>query len=156
MFWITVQMLKSGSPGTRKKAARTLWHDPNPRALKALTGAALSDPDAEVRQVATSALGRLQIPERLDPLLQALQDREPDVVRSAVFGLRNAHDERVLPRLIPLLRHQNFNVRTTTAQTIDTIRWAPSDREQRVWFCVAKGWFDRAAAAGPEAMTPLK
>src|SRR5262245_46484131 len=156
MFWITVQRLKSGAAGTRKKAAQELWREANPRALKALSDAALTDPDAEVRQVAASALGRLRVPERLDPLLQALQDKEPDVVRSAVLGLRGANDDRIIHKLIPLLRHQDYNVRTSAAQAIDTMRWAPPDREQRVWFCVAKGWFERAAQAGSEAMTALK
>jgi HEAT repeat protein len=156
MFWLTMQQLKSGSAKTRKKAAQELWREANPRALSILADAALSDPDAEVRQVATSALGRLKAPERFEPLFKALQDHEPDVVRSAVHGLRGASDERVVHKLVPLLRHHDFNVRTSAAQTIDTIRWAPSDREQRVWFCVAKGWFERAVASGPDALPALK
>jgi HEAT repeat protein len=156
MFWLTTRQLRSGTLKARKKAAKQLWHEANPRALSALAEAALSDPDAEVRQVATSALGRIRSPEKVEPLMKILKDQEPDVVRSAVLGLRNANDERVIHHLVPLLRHQDFNVRTSTAQAIDTIRWVPSDREQRVWFCVAKGWYDRAAASGAEALPALK
>ena len=156
MFWLTMRKLRSGTAGARKKAAQELWREANPRALSVLTDAALTDPDADVRQVATSALGRLRVPERFEPLMKALQDREPDVVRSAVLGLRNANDERVIHRLLPLLRHRDFSVRTSTAQTIDTFRWAPPDRELRVWFCVAKGWFERAADSGAEAIPALK
>src|SRR5688572_21837304 len=156
MFWLTMRQLKSGTVKARKEAARKLWHEANPRSLNGLADAAQTDPDPEVRQVATSALGRIRSPEKVEPLMKVLQDREPDVVRSAVFGLRNASDERVIDQLVPLLRHQDFGVRTSTAQTIDTIRWAPKDREQRVWFCVAKGWYDRAAASGAEALTALK
>jgi HEAT repeat protein len=47
-------------------------------------------------------------------------------------------------------------VRTSAGQTIDTFRWAPSNREQRVWFGVAKGWFNRAAESGAEAIPALK
>jgi HEAT repeat protein len=47
-------------------------------------------------------------------------------------------------------------VRTGAGQAIDTFRWAPPNREQRVWFCVSKGWFGRAADAGAEAIPALK
>ncbi len=151
-----MRQLKSGTPVSRKKAAQELWREPNPRALSGLTDAALTDPDPNVRQVATSAIGRLRIPERLDPLMKALQDQQPDVVRSALLALRAVNDERVLQKLVSLLRHNDFAVRTGAAQTIDTMRWAPPDREQRVWFCVAKGWYDRAANLGAEAMPALK
>src|SRR5206468_9876146 len=102
MLWLSMQKLKSGSARARKKAAQELWREANPRALSGLVDAALSDPDTDVRQVATSALGRLRIPERLEPLMKALQDREPDVVNSAVVGLRGVNDERVIHRLLPL------------------------------------------------------
>src|SRR5215813_7800449 len=115
MFWLTMRKLRSGSAGARKKAAQELWREADPRALEGLTHAALSDPDADVRQVATSAIGRLRVPERLDPLLQALKDREPEVVRSAVLALRGANDDRIIHRLVPLLRHLDFRVRTSAA-----------------------------------------
>ena len=156
MFWLTLRNLKSGTLNSRKKAARELWREADSRALNGLAAAALTDPDAEVRQIATSALGRLQVPERIDPLMKVLKDREPEVIRSAVLGLRRVNDERVIGWLVPLLRHQDFNVRTAAAQTIDTIRWVPTDREQRIWFCVAKGWFERAADLGAEAIPALE
>src|SRR3954454_17724758 len=43
MLWLTTQRLKSGSPDTRKKAAKDLWREPNSRALAPLTEAALTD-----------------------------------------------------------------------------------------------------------------
>ncbi len=156
MLWLTLRQLKSGTAGTRKKAARELWRDPNPRALNALADALLTDADAGVRQIAASALGRMQDPGRYEPLIRALQDKDPDVIRSATLGLRRATEERVILGLVPLLRHPNFNVRTSAAQAIDTIRWAPKEREERLWFMVAKGWFERAAAAGAEAIPALQ
>jgi HEAT repeat protein len=85
MLWLSMRKLKSGSAKARKNAAQELWREANPRALSGLADAALNDPDADVRQVATSALGRLRDPERLDPLMKALQDRDSDVVRSACW-----------------------------------------------------------------------
>src|SRR5262249_29317396 len=95
-------------------------------------------------------------PARYEPLLKALRDRDTEVLRSAMLGLRRASDERVIPALVPLLRHEDFNVRTTAAQTIDTIPWVPKEREERIWFYVAKGWFSRAVASGVDAMAALQ
>ena len=156
MFWVTLRQLRIGTAGTRKKAAQELYRDPNPRALRALAAATLTDPDAEVRRLAAAALGRLGAPGRYEPLFQALQDREPEVIKSAMSGLRRATDERVTRELVPLLRHQNFSVRTSAAQTIDTIRWVPRDGEERLWFQIAKGWYGRAAASGAEALPALQ
>jgi HEAT repeat protein len=121
-----------------------------------LADAALSDPDAGVRQIAASALGRVQSPDRVEPLLKILRDKDPEVIRSAALGLRRVNDERVLKAMIPLLKHHDFTVRTIAAQTIDTLRWAPHDRDQRIWFSVAKGWYERTAALGAEAIPALQ
>src|SRR5215472_9729981 len=108
MLWLTMRQLKSGSAKARMKAARQLWHEPNADAVPGLSEALLSDPDAEVRHVVASALGRIQSPSRVEPLLKALQDKDPTVVKSAMLGLRRVNDDRVVERLIPLLKHQDF------------------------------------------------
>jgi HEAT repeat protein len=156
MFWLTTRQLKSGSLNSRKKAARELWREPNPRALDALATSVLNDPDVEVRQLAASALGRLSTPGRIDPLLKALNDGDCAVIKSALLSLRRAKDDRIISSLVPLLQHPDFGVRTHAAQTIDTIRWVPADRSQRIWFSVAKGWYERAATSGTEAIPALK
>jgi HEAT repeat protein len=156
MFWLTTRQLKSGSPNARKKAAKELWREANPRSLDVLATAVLSDPDMEVRQIAASALGRLPVPGRVEPLMKALHDKESEVIKSALLALRRAADERVIHEMVPLLQHQDFAVRTSAAQAIDTIRWAPTDRSHRIWFSVAKGWYERAATSGIDAMPALK
>src|SRR5215475_2075975 len=110
MLWLTMRKLRSGTAGARKKAAQDLWREADPRALDGLAEAALTDSDADVRQVAASALGRLRVVERIEPLMKALHDHEPEVVRSAVLGLRGANDDRIIHELVPLLRHQDFRV----------------------------------------------
>lgn len=156
MLWLTTHQLKNGSAKARIKAVKELWREPNPRAVGVLASAVVSDPDAEVRQIAASALGRVQSADRIEPLLKALLDREAEVIRSAVLGLRRVNDERVLDALIPLLKHSDFSVRTSAAQAIDTLRWAPQDKNQRIWFCVAKGWYERTAALGADAVPALQ
>jgi len=157
MLWLTARTLTNGTAKARKRAARELWREPNSRAVTVLAKAVLSDPDAEVRQIAASALGRVQAPSRIEPLLKAMDDKDPEVIRSAILGLRRVNDETVIRQFVRLLRHQDFGVRTSAAQAIDTIRWAPRDREERIWFSVAKGWYERSAAAsGAEALPALK
>jgi HEAT repeat protein len=156
MLWLTMRLLKSGNAKGRMKAAKQLWREPNPDAVPGLAEALLSDPDADVRQVVASALGRIEAPSRTEPLLKALQDKDPSVIRSAMLGLRRVNDDRVIARLIPLLRHQDFVVRASAAEVIDTVRWVPPDKEQRIWFCIAKGWYERAATLGVEAVPALR
>ena len=156
MLWLTIRQLKSGTAGARRKAARELWREPSPRGLNALAEAVLADEDSEVRQIAASALGRSLDPRRFDPLVKAVRAKHPDVIRSAMLGLRRSTDERVIPALVPLLGHRDFSVRAGAGQTIDTIPWIPKERNERVAFYVAKGWFERAAAAGPDAIPALQ
>jgi HEAT repeat protein len=138
------------------KAAKQLWREPNADAVAGLAAALLTDPDADIRQVVASALGRIQASSRVEPLLKALHDRDPSVIRSALLGLRRVNDDRVIDRLVPLLKHLDFSVRTSAAEAIDTVRWVPPNKEQRIWFSVAKGWYERAASLGVEAVPPLR
>jgi HEAT repeat protein len=156
MFWLTARQLKSGGAKARMKAAKELWREANPRALDVLAEAVVNDPDPEIRQVAASALGRLQVPGRIEPLLKALKDPDSEVLRSALLALRRVPDEGVVHHMVPLLQNRDFGVRSAAAQAIDTLRWAPSDREQRIWFSVAKGWYERAASQGSEALPALR
>jgi len=156
MLWLTLRQLRNGTLAARKKAAKELWRAADPCALEALEWALLNDPDKEVRQIAASALGRINDSRRVDPLLKVLQDKDSDVVCSAILALRRSTEERVIQKMISLLRHEDFGVRASAAQMIDTIRWVPGDRQQRIWFQVAKGWYDRAATSGAEALDALQ
>src|SRR5215831_4471767 len=100
MFWLTMRQLKSGPLKVRMKAAKDLWREPNPRALSGLAEALLSDPDAEIRQVAASAIGRLQVPERIEPLMKALADDDPEVIRSALLALRRVTNDKLINHLV--------------------------------------------------------
>ncbi len=156
MYWLTIRRLKGGSAEGRKKAAHELWREPTPSALKALSEVMLTDADAGVRKMAAAALGRVPDDGRYEPLIRALRDSDPEVIKSAMVGLRRGTDERVIRSLVPMLRHRDFTVRITAAQTIDTIRWTPANKDERVWFQVAKGWYSRAAAAGADAISALQ
>jgi HEAT repeat protein len=57
---------------------------------------------------------------------------------------------------VPLLEHRDFTVRVSAGQTIDTIPWVPKERNERLAFYIAKGWFERAATAGVDAIPLLQ
>src|SRR5208283_3864294 len=110
MLWLIQRQLKSKKTASRLKAIERLCDAPQPRALGALRDA-LNDEDAEVRRLAATALGKLEVEERLEPLLTAVGDRDADVQKAAMLALKRITDERVSAALVPLLRHANAGVR---------------------------------------------
>jgi len=101
MLWLIQRQLKSKNTASRRKALEGLCEAPQPRALGALSQA-LNDEDAEVRRLAATALGKLEIEERIEPLLTAARDRDADVQKAAIIGLKRTSDERVSAALVPL------------------------------------------------------
>ena len=75
MLWLIQRQLKSKNTASRRKAVERLCDAPHPRALGALRGA-LTDEDAEVRRLAATALGKLEIEERIEPLLKTLAPKD--------------------------------------------------------------------------------
>jgi HEAT repeat protein len=57
-------------------------------------GAALQDPQPSVRAAAATALGRLRDPGSIDALVEALDDDNPAVGKTAALVLRGFDDER--------------------------------------------------------------
>jgi HEAT repeat protein len=155
MLWLTQRQLKSKNTASRRKAVEHLCDASHPRALGALRGA-LNDEDAEVRQLAATALSKLEIEERIEPLLTALRDRDADVQKAAIMGLKRTADERVSAALVPLLRHANAGVRGCAAQVLEFIGWRPAKPEDEMWLLVAKGQCSRIASFGAAALLPLE
>src|ERR1017187_9534209 len=94
MLWLIQRQLKSKNIASRRKAVERLCDAPQPRVLGALSEA-LNDEDAEVRRLAATALGKLEVEERIEPLLTAVHDRDADVQKAAIMALKRTPDERV-------------------------------------------------------------
>ncbi len=71
MLWLIQRQLKSKNVASRRKAVERLCDAPNPRALEALREA-VDDEDAEVRRLAVTALGKLEVEERLRTAARSL------------------------------------------------------------------------------------
>ena len=155
MLWLTLRQLKSKQAPARRRAAEALCQSPDPKALPALTGA-LADPDAGVRAHVVTALGKLENEERLEPLLQALRDREPEVLKAALRALKNVVDDRVRDALIPLLKHNDPAIRGRAATMLDQFGWKPQRRDEEISFWVARGQMAKAATHGAVALPALE
>lgn len=77
----------SGDPRQRRRAARDLARQ-GPEAIPRLEKF-LKDPDLEVRIETVKALVEIDTPRSLDPLVQALQDNDPEIQIRATDGLVN-------------------------------------------------------------------
>jgi HEAT repeat protein len=65
------------------------------------------------RQAACACLGRIESPDAMLRLEQALDDRDPLVVATAAKILRRTGNTRAVPQLAALLDHQHHEVRTS-------------------------------------------
>jgi HEAT repeat protein len=155
MLWQILHQLKSKDPAVRRKAVEQLCQAPNERAARVLA-AVLNDSDAEVRRLAAVALGKLEDEGRFVPLLEGLRDRDAGLVQAAIAALKKGEPDQVVPRLEPLLRHADAGVRGQAAQTLESLGWRPSEREEEIWYRVAKGQFFQAAGFGLAALPALE
>ena len=96
----------------RAQAAFTLGDMGSATAVPALVSA-LEDRDSAVRAAATRSLGHLQATEAIAPAIEAANDRR--VPRSVVTAAALELGTPVVPRLIPLLRHERPEVRSAAA-----------------------------------------
>ncbi|HPC58724.1 MAG TPA: HEAT repeat domain-containing protein [Kiritimatiellia bacterium] len=155
MLWWTRRQLKSKNAAARQKAVAALCQAPSSRDLPLLR-ALLDDPEVEIRRLAVTAIGHLQEEGCAEALIGALRDQDAGVVRAAITALRRTPDDRVILALTPLLRHRDASIRTTIAQTLESLNWQPKTRQEQIWMAVARGQFSRAASFGPEAVEALE
>lgn len=155
MWWLQVHQLRSKDLTARRKAAAALAENPSWRAIRGLA-AGSHDQDAIVRVSCITALSKLDDERRIDPMLEALKDPVPEVVRAALHGLRKSVDPRLGAAAIGLIRHQDAAVRGLAAQIVEQQGWQPPNLEATAWWHVARGHFSRAASLGPAAVPALE
>lgn len=72
--------------------------------------AVVNDKDKNVRKHAVLALGKIGIPEAVDPLIEATQDEDWQVRMGAIAGLDSIGDERGKPAIKALTKDPDFAV----------------------------------------------
>ena len=97
---LLVQELFTGSAHERSKAADELGFIGGERAVPALSRAALSDPETQVREDSLEALGRIGSPSGVDACVRALQSEpDGDTRERAAQSLGYIGDRRAIPAL---------------------------------------------------------
>lgn len=155
MWWFQVHQLRSKDVSVRRKAAAALAESLPRAAFRALSDA-VRDADPVVRATCITALGRYSEDRRIEPLLAALRDDEPEVVKAALGGLRKTLDPRVGSAATRLIRHDDAAVRGLAAQILDQHAWQPRDQEDIAWWHISRGHFSKAAALGAAAIPALE
>jgi cyclophilin family peptidyl-prolyl cis-trans isomerase/HEAT repeat protein len=102
-------------PG-RKQKARVPPPPPSPDLVPFL-----SDPDAAIRRRAALAVGRVGLPEGVQPLLPVLKDPDPDVRQMAAFALGLIGDRTASAPLEGLLADTSYVVRGRAAEALGLI-----------------------------------
>ncbi len=155
MLWLTLRQLKSKHAATRRKAAEELCQSPDPKALSALVES-LADGDDEVRRLVVTTIGKLEVEERIEPLLAALRDTHAEVVKVALAGLKNSQDERIVPAMVPLMRHTDPGVRGYAATLLHARGWRPEEKAEQLNYQIARGQLAKAAQHGSAAIQSLE
>ncbi|MGE0445521.1 MAG: HEAT repeat domain-containing protein [Vicinamibacterales bacterium] len=81
----------------------------------------LDDEEARVRRRAAVALGRVGLPEAVEPLTRRLSDEEPEVRQMAAFALGLIGDAAARPALLQALRDPNPLVQGRAAEALGQI-----------------------------------
>jgi HEAT repeat protein len=81
----------------------------------------LNDSEARVRRRAAMALGRVGLPEAVDPLAMRLNDEEPDVRLMAAFALGQIGDAAARPALLAALADPDPRVQGRAAEALGMI-----------------------------------
>jgi len=82
---------------------------------------ALSDPDLEVQDYATSALARLN-PNIFPVLMSRIKDPNPNVRKNVVVALRKIGDKRAVPAIVSALDDTDVNVRMFAVTALIKLR----------------------------------
>lgn len=92
----------------------------------------------------------------VEPLLELLQDNDPDARVEAARALGNTGDRMLSRHLVPLLLgdDQDF-VRREAALALERLEWEPEDESQAIKYYIARWEWDEVRRFGSAAVEPL-
>jgi HEAT repeat protein len=108
---------ESNDPELTAMAARALGEAADPRARMSLRPLALSKSPL-VAVAAVETLGKLDDPDRIEPLLEAARHPNSEVVKAALLALEGVRDKRALEQLGHALTHDAWDVRRLAADCL--------------------------------------
>ena len=115
-----IQILKTGTPELKKRAAWALGERENPTAVSSLE-VALKDQDPEVRTMAAWALGEIKETSAIPELIEALSDASLLVREMVVRALGEIKDPQPIERLVDMLEDSNREIRAAAIWALGEI-----------------------------------
>ena len=116
-----------GSPASVAEAAMLALANIGAPAVDPLI-ASLGNDNPGVRIMATAALGRIQDPRTIEPLIEVLEtDQETLVQAAAVDALRKKQDSRTLEALLVAEQNGNWVVRSLAKSAVEEARAVPRE-----------------------------
>jgi HEAT repeat protein len=114
--------LKNANAKERVSATMTLAQHAGAKEVPALVAVLKEDPEGMVRAAAASALGQINEPACLDPLIAAIKDPEPGVAQAAVGALRTFNDPKAIAALEEAQRDGRAEVRDLAREILTAIK----------------------------------
>lgn len=115
-----IQQLQNPDTEIRAMAAKKV--KPVGDAFNQLTDMLINDPSPEVRIATTWALEMTDDPQAVEVLVKCLQDKVPAVVVECIRSLDFHGDETTVQFLIPMLTHDDEDVRSAAASAIKSLQ----------------------------------
>ncbi len=91
----------------------------------------------------------------LEPLMQALSDRDGSIRAKAAHTLGRCNNPMGIPPLVKALRDKNEAVRENAGSALRSLGWTPSVPEDRAWSLLANQEWDALVELGKPAVDPL-
>ncbi len=102
------------------------------------------------------ALKRIDEARSIRLLISPLEDDDAEVRRRATEALGELKDPRAVQLLVTELEDSDHQVRQAAFRALARMDWQPASGHDRVVAAIANREWERAAAAGPDALDPLR
>ena len=113
---VNLTLLLDPSPDVRERAVDDI--EPVGIALDYLTQIITTDPSAKVRMAAAWTLEDSADPKAYNALIQALQDKDPEVLEEVIDALGYIDNKTAIPYLQPFLDHPDEDVKSAAEDAI--------------------------------------
>jgi HEAT repeat protein len=153
-----IDSLQSDSFGTTRAAIRGLGAMKSRKAVKPLIAALKKG--FSFRDEAARSLGLIGDPAAVDALMAAIptartEQPDPSGLEEICHALAVLGQPRAAKSLAPLLRDQEWRVRSSAWTALKTLDWSPSTDGEKLSAALAQGDWDALSAAGEKALPVL-
>ncbi|MBN2733895.1 MAG: HEAT repeat domain-containing protein [Methanomicrobiaceae archaeon] len=116
---------------------------------------AMSDPNPQIRVVAVKKLGALNDERAIDPLILLFDDSNQEIREMAVSALKS-YGEKAQDSLISALKSdKNDSYKETAAATLEKMDMIPDEKEDLIYFNIAKNNWKEVIKSEDIAVSPL-